>query len=339
MSAIARAPLLAALGLGLAARAADDVGPAKAAVPAEVIAECAPAVAERGAIVRCSVRLASRARFVLARRTAAAEGHTTAEEAPEEKRKLRSHAWSGPAIADTSVTFELRAGKKRLTAKTSFRVRPRRVARLTLSDEPAAWTWGTDERLGYPPSFEPATAIEARQRPLWLSDLSGPDAGWALVNEGPNRNWYYIDRLPATPLRTRVWISRALRPDDPFFAAQHADLSLPIASERPHCRRFDLAALRQRLLQREGALDGDPQSRTKSLKRALATSVDVNAELESLHGHLSDFTPPNELFATRLIQLQNDLMQLVTSQADAERAAFPLACSLRAPRPQAGTQP
>jgi len=138
----------------------------------------------------------------------------------------------------------------------------------------APWDYGSDSLFGgWPPRPRFDGLIEDGTLSIFVLSLAAPQVAYA--EEGPNVRWLYAGR-PATSPMGRAWLSRALRPGDPFHDAQRGGGD-PL---RPGCGPEDMERLRQRLLEHEGAASSEGPSHFAESQRPFATR-DLQAELEA----------------------------------------------------------
>jgi hypothetical protein len=102
---------------------------------------------------------------------------------------------------------------------------------LTIAVQARDWTG----KISYPPEPEAEFGAEPQLRypPLQEGDIlkdgtlgitrypfPQPASGYGL-GSGPNEGWYFLDQLPYfNPRGARIFLNRALMPDDPFYRAQ-----------------------------------------------------------------------------------------------------------------------
>ncbi|MFL5429784.1 MAG: hypothetical protein ACJ79M_09200, partial [Myxococcales bacterium] len=185
--------------------------------------------------------------------------------------------WSGPAVLDTEVSIEVRtADGSALAARTGFTVEPRRWPPLLLPGVVAPWDYGEDEIFGgWPPrARSDGLVLDGTLAALRVSQAS-PQVAYA--EEGPDARWLYVAR-PAPPPSAHAYVSRALRPGDPFYEAQRGERG---GIQEP-CGARDLEDLRTRLLEHEGAIQsGRPSHFRESqgwfARRDLQTDLEAQA--------------------------------------------------------------
>ena len=244
------------------------------AVAAALHVRCEPARVVRGEQVTCSARVDAPVPFLLVEKRARAGERELIDPSPERLEAGGEANWSGPAVLDTEVRMRIRLGDDELRGKASFAVEPRRWPHLQLAGPVAPWDYGSDSLFGgWPPRPRPDGLVEDGTLSVFVLSLPAPQVAYA--DEGPNARWLYVGR-PATSPSGRAWLSRALRPGDPFHDAQRGGGD-PLRST---CSREDLERLRTRLLEHEGAARSEGPSHFGESQRAFAAR-DLQAELEA----------------------------------------------------------
>ena len=244
---------------------------------AELRVRCEPERLVRGEQVACSARVEPARPFVLVARRALAGGHRLDDPSEQRFETGGEARWAGVAVRDTRVEFIAHSAGVELRGAAGFTVEPRRWPRLRLAGEVAPWGFGTDTLFGgWPPRLRLAGAdpqvADGTMATFLLTQASPPVA---YVDEGPDARWLYAG-APAPQPHGQAWVSRALRPGDPFYEMQTGGGGPP----RPFCARNDLELLRHRLLQHEGAATSDGPSHFGESRRALDRR-DLQAELEA----------------------------------------------------------
>jgi len=239
-----------------------------------LLARCEPAHLVRGEQVTCTARLEPPGPFVLLDKRAMAQGRKLDDPSQSRFESGGEVHWTGPAVLDTEVTIRVRTSEGDLTARTGFTVEPRRWPRLQLPGIVAPWEYGSDDIFGgWPPKSRPdGLVLDGTLAALRVAQASPPVA---YAEEGPDARWLYIGR-PAPPPSARAYLSRALRPGDPFYEAQRGELG----GIQPPCGARDLEDLRRRLLEHEGAAVSDHPSHFRESQAAFDRK-DLQAELES----------------------------------------------------------
>jgi hypothetical protein len=261
---------------------------------ATLIARCEPSHLVRGEQVTCIARLEPEGSFLLVDKRAVAGGRTLVDPSPGRFETGGEVHWSGPAVLDTEVRIRVRAPLQEpafsplrlatperpappqieLSAGASFTVEPRRWPRLQLPGIVAPWDYGTDEMFGgWPPrARSDGLVLDGTLAILRVSQAS-PQVAYA--EEGPDARWLYVGR-PAPPPSAHAYVSRALRPGDPFYEAQRGELG---GIQAP-CGARDLEDLRQRLLGHEGAAQSKKPSHFRE-SQAWFDRRDLQMELEA----------------------------------------------------------
>jgi hypothetical protein len=239
-----------------------------------LLARCEPAHLVRGEQVTCTARVEPPGPFVLLAKRAVARGRKLDDPAQARFESGGEVHWTGPAVLDTEVTIRVRTAEGDLSARTGFTVEPRRWPRLQLPGIVAPWEYGNDEMFGgWPPRSRPdGLVLDGTLAALRVSQASPPVE---YAEEGPDARWLYIGR-PAPPPSARAYVSRALRPGDPFYLAQRGELG---GIQEP-CGARDLEDLRRRLLEHEGsAVSGRPSHFRES--QVAFDRRDLQADLEA----------------------------------------------------------
>ncbi len=314
-------------------------------------ARCVPERPERGSIVTCSARLRPQGPVTLIEKRALAGGHAEVE---RESAELADGAidWSGPAVVDTTVVFRVKpkGASRELTAAARYAVQPRRWP-ASLGLESLPWEYGPDDLFGgYPPRLAPGSTLEdptPGQGALAVTRIDLDNAPWLLATEGPNARWYYVSEPLRAPARYRVYLSRALKSDDPFFVAQHAEtvpqtlgaghaLTMERSQADTHCDEAAMSKLRFDILRHEGASDAPYPNHRSEYQRALSQELTLQAELEALTGHLDDFTPPAPSFAEAIsarIRAWLEAARARQQWLETAEGRVVFRCTLRYPQP------
>ena len=243
----------------------------------ELLVRCEPDRLVRGGQVACSARVEPPLPFVLVSKRAFAGGHRLDDPSEQRFEPGGEARWAGVAVRDTRVEFTVHSGGAELRGEAAFAVEPRRWPRLTLAGEVAPWDFGPDPLFGgWPPRLRLSGADpQVADGTLASFLLTQPSPPVAYADEGPDARWLYVG-APAPQPHGQAWVSRALRPADPFYELQTGGGGPP----RPFCGRNDLELLRRRLLQHEGAAASDGPSHFVESRRALERR-DLQAELEA----------------------------------------------------------
>ncbi|MFL5247339.1 MAG: hypothetical protein ACJ79V_05895 [Myxococcales bacterium] len=242
-----------------------------------LIARCEPSHVVRGEQVTCTARLDPPGPFLLLEKKAVARGRTLVDRSRARFETGGEVHWSGPAVLDTEVSIQVRtADGSALAARTGFTVEPRRWPPLLLPGVVAPWDYGDDEIFGgWPPrARSDGLVLDGTLAALRVSQAS-PQVAYA--EEGPDARWLYVAR-PAPPPSAHAYVSRALRPGDPFYEAQRGERG---GIQEP-CGARDLEDLRTRLLEHEGAIQsGRPSHFRESqgwfARRDLQTDLEAQA--------------------------------------------------------------
>jgi len=241
---------------------------------AALIARCEPAHVVRGEQVTCVARLEPPGPFLLLEKRAVANRKLLVDPSHARFESGGEVHWAGPAVLDTDVRILVRAGEEDLLARASFTVEPRRWPRLQLPGIVAPWDYGDDEMFGgWPPRGRPdGLVLDGTLAALRVSQAS-PLVAYA--EEGPDARWLYVGR-PAPPPSAHAYLSRALRPGDPFYLAQRGEQG----GIQSKCGARDLENLRRRLLEHEGSAVSDRPSHFRE-SQATFDRRDLQAELEA----------------------------------------------------------
>jgi hypothetical protein len=243
-------------------------------VAAALIARCEPAHLVRGEQVTCMARLEPPGPFLLLEKRAVARGKPLVDPSQGRFESGGEVHWSGPAVLDTEVRIRVRTPEGDLTARAGFTVEARQWPRLQLPGIVAPWDYGDDEMFGgWPPRGRAdGLVVDGTLAALRISQASPPVA---YAEEGPDARWLYAGR-PAPPPSAHAYVSRALRPDDPFYRAQRGELG---GIQAP-CGARDLEDLRRRLLEHEGAAVSDHPSHFRESQAAFDRR-DLQADIEA----------------------------------------------------------
>ena len=241
---------------------------------AALIARCQPAHVLRGEQVTCTARLDPPGPFLLLEKRAVASGKLLVDPSPARFESGGEVSWSGPAVLDTEIRIRVRTSEGDLVSRAAFTVEPRQWPRLQLPGIVAPWDYGDDEIFGgWPPRMRAdGLVLDGTLAALRVSQASPPVA---YAEEGPDARWLYVGR-PAPPPMAHAYVSRALRPGDPFYQAQRGEFG---GIQAP-CGARDLEDLRKRLLEHEGsAVSGRPSHFRES--QAAFARRDLQAVLEA----------------------------------------------------------
>jgi hypothetical protein len=241
---------------------------------AALIARCEPAHLVRGEQVACVARLEPPGPFLLLEKRAIARGRPLVDPSQARFESGGEVHWSGPAVLDTEVLIRVRTPEGELVARAAFTVEPRRWPALQLPGIVASWNYGDDEMFGgWPPRGRAdGLVVDGTLAALRVSQASPPVA---YAEEGPDARWLYVGR-PAPPPSAHAYVSRALRPGDPFYQAQRGERG---GIQSP-CGASDLEDLRRRLLEHEGAAVSDHPSHFRESQAAFGRR-DLQADLEA----------------------------------------------------------
>jgi hypothetical protein len=241
---------------------------------ASLIARCEPAHVVRGEQVSCVARLEPPGPFLLLEKRAVASGKLLVDPSHARFESGGEVHWSGPAVLDTEVRIRVRAPEGELVSRAAFTVEPRRWPRLQLQGIVAPWDYGDDALFGgWPPRLRgDGLVVDGTLAALRVSQASPPVA---YAEEGPDARWLYVGR-PAPPPTAHAYLSRALRPGDPFYQAQRGEFG----GMEPPCGARDLEILRTRLLEHEGSAVSDRPSHFRESQAAFARR-DLQRELEA----------------------------------------------------------
>lgn len=296
-----------------------------------LVVTCTPARVVRAANVACSARLEPIGPMTVTELRAESERNVLRD--PAEKHAAGEYVWSGIAVADTRVRVTVRSfSGETLTGSSGFSVAPRQLPHLAVPDARPAWEYGEDSLFGgWPPrvaqASSPADPITADGSLGALTiSLSSPRTRY--VEEGPNARWFYVSEPVPQPV-VRVFLSRALKPADPFYLLQNGG---PVVALRPGCARADLDVLRDRVLEHEGALPSDRPSHFGETRKAFEER-DVQGEVEEMRLFYDQALAGDPL--QRLVgkKLQNFLDALRIDQRETVDARAPvrLPCRLHYP--------
>lgn len=304
---------------------------------------CLPARALRGTQVACTASVVPPQTALLVERLAVAGGHTLRDDSEVKLEPGALFTWAGAAVVPTTVVVRAVAAGQSLRGEASFTVAAREWPALALRPLPppqleqnAGWEYGPDALFGgWPPAVREAGAQGTdRAGDRILADgslgifrltLASPPTQY--VSEGPNARWFYVAEPAPAPV-ARVFLSRALRPGDPFYEAQQGGAGDGLRERG--CGFHDLEVLRTGVLQHEGAVAGpQPSHRSESLRRLEEEAL--QRKLEELTLFLDDAMdgPP---LSTRIdTRIRDFLASLTAGQRLSvdQRAPVRLSCRLR----------
>lgn len=277
---------------------------------------CVPERPSRGERVECVVRAPEP--FAVIEWRSEAEGHVV-------HNALDVRSWAGPAAVDTNVSITVRDPQGTHVASAGFVVAPRAFPRTGLHEEPPPWSYGEDALFGgWPPrvsggasGLDPLVADGA----LGVFLITLPTPRTRYVEEGPDARWFYVEEPLAQPeVRTRL--SRALKPGDPFYAAQRGG---PFTGVRPPCDAAGMDLLRERVAAHEALHFAET-------RRAFARR-DLARETEAMHLFLDEAMSGDPLHEQVRARIQGFLDGLRRDQRVTvdERAPVLLRCVLRYP--------
>jgi len=293
---------------------------------ASLIARCEPAHLVRGEQVSCSARLDPPGPFLLLEKRAVARGKLLVDPSHGRFESGGEVSWSGPAVLDTEVRVRVRAGEEEIAGRAAFTVEARRWPRLQLPGIVAPWDYGDDAMFGgWPPRARPdGLVLDGTLSILRVSQASPPVA---YAEEGPDARWLYVGG-PAPPPSDHAYVSRALRPGDPFYEAQRGELG----GIQPPCGARDLEELRRRLLEHEGSAVSDHPSHFRESQRAFARR-DLQADLESQALFYDDAVAGPTLGERLTALITNALSEMTREQSRTVDRESPVMLGCRLTRP------
>ena len=305
------------------------------AATAAVSVRCVPERPSRGERVECVVRAPEP--FAIVEWRAEAQGHVV-------HNALDVRSWAGPAAVDTNVFVTVRSeggtappgmqvrgpasASGVVTASAGFVVAPRSFPRVDLHAEPPPWSYGEDSLFGgWPPLVRGgSSAVDpiAADGSLGVFLITLPTPRTRYVEEGPDARWFYVEEPLAQP-ELRMRLSRALKPGDPFYAAQRPG---SIGLSRWPCDAGEMDLLRQRVV--------DHETRHFAETRRAFARRDLSREIEAMHLFLDDAMRGDPLHEQVHARLQSFLDQLRRDQRETVDVRAPVLLRCRLRYPQAG---
>jgi hypothetical protein len=293
---------------------------------ASLIARCEPAHVVRGEQVTCTARLEPPSAFLLLEKRAVANGKLLVDPSQPRFESGGEVSWSGPAVLDTEVRVRVRTPEAELAGRAAFTVEPRKWSRLQLPGIVAPWDYGDDAMFGgWPPRGRAdGLVVDGTLAILRVSQASPPVA---YAEEGPDARWLYVGR-PAPPPTAHAYVSRALRPGDPFYEAQRGELG----GIQPPCGARDLEELRRRLLEHEGSAVSDHPSHFRESQAAFARR-DLQADLEAQALFYDDAVAGPTLGERLTVLITNALSEMTREQSRTVDRENPVIVGCRLTRP------